>query len=134
MSSFLSLVAEVESRTQGSRPRPKTQKNPRPRQRPRTAFPRTDTLEAKDRNARGQGPRTQAQAFSKKKYLQKFFSGDLQFIGVPRILIGGGLNHKSLEMTLSKFFQRGSVSGTKISQNGRSEIVACWHVTRILQR
>ena len=33
-------------------------KNPRPR----TAFPRTDTLEAKDRNARGQGqgPRTQA--------------------------------------------------------------------------
>ena len=38
-------------------------KNPRPR----TAFPRTDTLEAKDRNARGQGPRTQAQVLSKKK-------------------------------------------------------------------
>ena len=37
--------------------------------RPRTAFPRTDTLEAKDRNARGQGqgPRTQAQVLSKKK-------------------------------------------------------------------
>ena len=35
---------EVESRTQGSRPRP------------RTAFPRTDPLEAKNRNARGQGP------------------------------------------------------------------------------
>ena len=45
--------SEVESRTQGSRPRPRTQKNPRPR--PRTAFPRTDTFEAKDRNARGQG-------------------------------------------------------------------------------
>ena len=42
-----------------------TKKNPRPR--PRTAFPRTDTLEAKDRNARGQGqrPRTQAQVLSK---------------------------------------------------------------------
>ena len=66
---------EVESRTQSSRPRPRTQKNSRPR----TAFPRTDTLEAKDRNARGQGPRTQAQVLSKKKKgLHKNFSGDLQ--------------------------------------------------------
>ena len=49
-----------------------TKKNPRPR----TAFPRTDTLEAKNRNARGQGqgPRTQAQVLSKKKTSsQKFF-------------------------------------------------------------
>ena len=58
-----------------------TKKNRRPR--PRTAFPRTDTLEAKDRNARGQGqgPRTQAQVLSKKKKkrgLHKNFSGDLQ--------------------------------------------------------
>ena len=59
-----------------------TKKNPRPRS--RTAFPRTDTLEAKDRNARGQGqgPRTQAQVLSKKrkkrKGLHKNFSGDLQ--------------------------------------------------------
>ena len=52
-------ISEVESRTQGSRPRPKTQKNPKPR----TAFPRTDPLEAKDRNVRGQGPRTRAQLF-----------------------------------------------------------------------
>ena len=63
----------MESRTQGSRPRPtpRTQKkNPKPR----TALPRADTLEAKDRNARGQdlGPRTQ------KASLQKNFSGDLQ--------------------------------------------------------
>ena len=69
-----------------------TKKNPRPR----TAFPRTDTLEAKDRNARGQGPRTQSagalqkkkkvftkifQAISKKKKkkkgLHKKFSSDL---------------------------------------------------------
>ena len=62
-------------------------KNPRPR----AAFPGTDPLEAsKDRNARrqGQGPRTQQQAFSKKKSSKKFF-GDLQFIGVPRIFDWG---------------------------------------------
>ena len=62
-------------------------KNLRPR--PRTAFPRTDTLEAKDslsenRHFRGQGqecsrPRTQAQVLSKKKKgLDKSFSGDLK--------------------------------------------------------
>ena len=42
--------------------------------------PRTGMLEAK--------ARTQAQVFSKKS-LQKFFSGDLQFIGVPRIFDWG---------------------------------------------
>ena len=47
------------------------------------ALPRTDPLEAKDRNARGQGrgPRTQAEVFSEKiakKGLQHFFSGDLK--------------------------------------------------------
>ena len=51
-------------------------KNPRPR--PRTVFPRTDTLEPKDRNARGQGPRSQAQVLSKKKRSSKIFSGDLK--------------------------------------------------------
>ena len=65
---------EVESRTQRLRPipRPRTQKNPRPR----TAFPRTDTLEAKDRNARGQGqgPKTQAQVLSKRSPKKKVFS------------------------------------------------------------
>ena len=77
-------------------------KNPRPR--PRTVFPRTDPLEAKDRNARGQGqgPRTQPQVFSKKKGLQKSFSGNLQFKGVARIFDWGGLNHKSHAMTSSK--------------------------------
>ena len=77
-------------------------KNPRPRPRPRTAFPRTDPLEAKDRNARGQGLRAQQQVFSKKKGLQKSFSGSLQFIGVARIFDWGGLNHKSHAMTSSK--------------------------------
>ena len=70
--------------------------------RPRTAFPRTDPLEAKDRNAQGQGPRTQPQVFSKTKSLQKSFSGNLQFIGVARIFDWGGLNHKSHAMTSSK--------------------------------
>ena len=65
-----------DTRTQGSRLRPMTQKNLRPR--PRTALPRTEPFEAKDRNARGQEPRTQAQVFSKKKSLHKTFSGDLQ--------------------------------------------------------
>ena len=61
---------------------------------PRTALSRTDPLEPKDKNARGQGPRTQCRgscspkkkrslkSFSgdlkKRKGLQKFFSGDLQ--------------------------------------------------------
>ena len=90
----------------GSRPRPRTQKNSRPR--PRTAFPRTEPLEANDRNARGQGPRTQAHVFSKKKSLQKNFSGDLQFIGVPRIFDWVGLNHKSHAMTSSSFFHKES--------------------------
>ena len=50
-----------------------TKKNPRPR--PRTALPRTDSLEAKDRNTRGQGqgPRTRAQVFFKKKSSKVFF-------------------------------------------------------------
>ena len=58
-----------------------------PRARARTAFPRTDPLEAKDRNARGQGPRTVDIAANvlQKKGPEKIFSGDLQFIGVPRI-------------------------------------------------
>ena len=68
---FVVYSTEVESRTQGSRPRPRTQKNPRSR----TAFPRTNPFVAKNRNARGQGQglRTQALVFSKKKSLKIFF-------------------------------------------------------------
>ena len=55
-------------------------KNPRPR--PRTAFPRTDPLEAKDQGH-------SHKCSSKKKGLQNFFSGDLQFIGVPGIFDWG---------------------------------------------
>ena len=56
-------------------------KNPRPR--PRTAFPRTEPLEAKDRNARGQGPRTQAQVLSKKKK-KKVFTKIFQAISTKK--------------------------------------------------
>ena len=67
-----------ESRTQGSRPRPRTQKNPRPR----TAFSRTDTLEAKDRNARGQGKdqghECKCSPKKKKRSSQKFFKRSSQ--------------------------------------------------------
>ena len=52
----------MESRTQGSRPR--TQKSPRARQ-------RTDLLEAKDRNAQGQGHN--AEVISKKRFSPQNF-------------------------------------------------------------
>ena len=60
----------MESRTQGSRPRPKKQKKIL---KPRTALQRTDPLEAKDRNARGQGQR-HGRKWSQKKFFKKFFS------------------------------------------------------------
>ena len=67
-------LAEVESRTQGSRPRPRTQKKSEAK----------DSL-SEDRHSRGQGqecsrprPRTQAHVLSKKKRSHKNFSSDLQ--------------------------------------------------------
>ena len=56
---------EVESRTQGSRPRPRTQKKSETKA--RTALPRTDPFEAKDRNARGQGQGHKRKCSPKKK-------------------------------------------------------------------
>ena len=76
---------------------------------------------SEDRTSRGQGqecsrPRTRDTGASvlqkKKKRLQKFFSGNLQFIAVPRIFDWG--RSKAHEMTSSKFFQRGSFCGTNI--------------------
>ena len=76
----------MESRTQGSRPRPRTQKN--------------FETKAKDRPSPGQGPRTQAQVFKKKKRkeegLQKLFSGDPKTKGL-KIFFSG-------EKGLQKFF------------------------------
>ena len=74
-------------------------KNPRPR----TAFPTTDTLEAKDRNARGQGPRTQAQVLSKKK---KVFTKIFQAISTKKRFpknFSSDLHKKTFS---KKFFKR----------------------------
>ena len=87
-----------------------TKKNPRPR----TAFPRTEPLEAKDRNARGQGQGHRRKRSQKKKVLKIFFQAISNLLAYPEFLIGGGLNHKSHDMTSSKFFKRGSFLGTKI--------------------
>ena len=116
---FLGGIIKQQRWSRGHKARGQGQghkKNPRPR--PRTAFLRTDALEAKDRNARsqGQGPRTQAQAFSEKKKVFKiFFQAISNLLAYPEFLIGVSLNHKSHEMTSSKFFQRGSFCGTNIS-------------------
>ena len=107
--------AEVELRTQGSRPRPTTQK--------KSEAKAKDSL-FEDRPSRGQGqecsrprPRTKDRAANvlQEKGLQKRFSGDLQFIGVPRIFDWGRLSHKSHAMTSSKIFKKRSFCGTKIS-------------------
>ena len=70
-------------------PRPRTQKK-NPRLRPRTAFPRTDPLEAKYKNARGQGPRTQPQVLSKtnKRSSKKFFRQSPTYRGSQKFLLG----------------------------------------------
>ena len=65
--------ARGQGQGQGQGPK----KNPRPRPRPRTAFPRTEPIEAKDRNARGQGQGPRTLLSKKKKGLHKNFSGDL---------------------------------------------------------
>ena len=90
----------MESRTQGSRPRPRTQK--------KSEAKAKDSL-SENRPSRGQEqecsrPRTKDTADSvlQKKGLQKSFSGNLQFKGVARIFDWGGLNHKSHAMTSSK--------------------------------
>ena len=65
---FRVQIPEVEAMTQGSRPR--TQKKSEAMA--NDSLSRTDLLDAKDRNSRGQGPRTQPQVFSKKVF-KNFF-------------------------------------------------------------
>ena len=76
-------------------------KNPKPR--PRTAFPRTDTLEAKDRNARGQGQGHKRKCSPKKKSLHKNFSGDLSKKKGLHKNFSGDLHKKTFS---KKFFKR----------------------------
>ena len=92
--------------------------------------PRTGMLDAK---AKDQGHRRKRSP--KKKVFKNIFQAISNSLAQPKFLIKEGLNHKSHDMTSSKFFRRGSFCGTKISYDERSKIVvACLHVTRILQR
>ena len=76
---------------------------------------------SEDRPSRGQRqecsrPRTRRKRSPKKrKVFTKFFQAISNSLAYPEILIRGGLNHKSHAMASSKFFQRGSFWGTKIS-------------------
>ena len=81
--------------------------------------PRTGMLEAK---AKDQGHRRKCS--QKKKVFKIFFQAVSNSLAYPEFLIGVSLNHKSHDMTSSKFFQGGSFCGTKISLDGRSEIAA----------
>ena len=60
---FLDLITEVESRTQGTWPRPRTQKNSEAK----TDFPRTDPLEAEDRMLEAKDQGHNEQVLSEKK-------------------------------------------------------------------
>ena len=71
---------------------------------------RTDPLEAKDRNARGQGPITQAQVFSKKKS-SKFFSGGKGL----KTFFSGNLQLKNTKKGLLKFSAKFLTFFNKIS-------------------
>ena len=57
----------------------------------------------------------------KKKVFKNLFQAISNSLAYTEFLIAGDLNHKSHEMTSSKFFQRGSFCGTKILSDGRSE-------------
>ena len=70
--------------------------------RPRAAFPRTDPLEAKNGNARGQGSRTQPQVFSKKKRSSKKLFRQSPIYRRSQNFDWGDPNHKSHAMTSSK--------------------------------
>ena len=82
--SFFSQSPEVESRTQGSRPRPKTQK--------KSEAKAKDSL-SEDRHSRGQGHKRKCSPI-KEKGLHKNFSGDLQ------------KNKNKKKRSLQKFFKR----------------------------
>ena len=94
---------EVESRTQGSRPR--TQKN----------------FEARDRPSRGQGLRTQAQVFSKtKEGFEKFFSSNLKkkFLQAKKVFknfFSGDFHLRKTKKGLRKFSARFLALSNKIS-------------------
>ena len=102
--------------------RPRHKKNPRPR----TALPRTDPLEAKGRNVRGQGPRAQRGSDLQKKpskKKEKLFNPKLRkFSGIFR---RSPEKKKDLRFLLQKFKRspRMNLSSKFFSQ-------ACWRSSR----
>ena len=97
MTNFSKHSSEVESRTQGSRPRPRIPK--------KSEAKAKDGL-SEDRTSRSQGqecsmPRTKDTGASVLQ--KKFFQAISNSLAYPEFLVGLGLNHKSLEMTSSKF-------------------------------
>ena len=121
---FEKHAAEVESRTQGSRSR--TQKK----------------SEAKDRPSRGQSqecsrPRTKdtaATVLQKKRSSKKFFGQSPIYRHGQNFLLVGSPKPQITCNDVIEIFKRGTFCGAKMSLDGRSEIVAGWHLSRILQR
>ena len=70
---WLLLVTRYQRWSRGHKARGQCQGQGLKKSEAKAAFPRTDPLEAKGKNARGQGPRTQPQVFSKKKVFKKVF-------------------------------------------------------------
>ena len=96
------IIATTRGGVEDTRLEAKEKKNPKPR---------TDTLEAKDKNARGQGHSHKCSP--KKKGHQKSFSGDLQFIGVPRIFDWGRPKRQITCYDVIKIFQKWKFWGDK---------------------
>ena len=96
------LRAEVESRTQGSRPR--TQKN--------------FVAKAKDRVSRGQGegPRTETQVLSKKKKVLKNFFQAISKKGLQKFF-SGNLYLRNQKKGLCRFFAKFLAFSTETYRN-----------------
>ena len=111
-------------------------KNPRPRL--RTAFPRTDTLEAKDRNAQGQGHKRKCSPKKKKKRSsQKFFKRSPQknvfqkifqtlhnILTIQKIVLfsnRGQANFRGLEAKDFKICPRGVLDAKDVLEDSTSD-------------
>ena len=97
----------VEDTRLEAKAKAKDTKNLRPR--PRTAFPRTDPLAAKDRNAQGQGPKDTGASVLQKKVFQNFFQAISKQKKVFKIFFPA----ISKKMVFKKFFRRFSKEKTK---------------------
>ena len=91
----------------------------------RHSRPRTGMLEAKDQG-------TRHKCSPKKRSSKKLFrQSPIHRCTVPKIFDWWRPKPQITCNDVIKIFKRGSFCGTKISHDGRSEIAACWHFTRI---